>query len=169
MKICILATGQSMSQGLADSLRAHHCIVINNVYELAPWASALCANDVRWWAFHTNAHAFSGRKFTSNKILGVERVESKHLHSQASSGVLGLEVARLDGERLGIYDIELHGFDNSGTHYFGKHPKPLNNATAHRFKIFEQQLAALGNEMKKSGFRIVNRTPNSALRCFEVN
>ena len=24
-------------------------------------------------------------------------------------------------------------------------------------------------EMKKAGFRIINRTPNSALRCFEVN
>jgi hypothetical protein len=158
-----------MSQSIADSLRAERCIAINNAYQLAPWAAALCAQDHSWWREHPSAREFAGRKFSCNKIVGVEQVFSDYVQRGSSSGVLGLEVARRMGCETGIKEIELHGFDNHGTHYFGLHPEPLRNTTQERFNFFAVQLAALGGEMKKAGFRIINRTPNSALRCFEVN
>jgi len=164
MKICILATGPSMSQALADSLRGENCIVVNNAYMLAPWAIALAAQDHAWWMANPEAMRFAGRKFSTNKIEGVERVHSDFVIRASSSGVLALEVAR----RLGGRRIELHGFDNRGTHYFGPHPSPLRNTSVARFGVFEQQFAALGAEMKKAGIRIINKTPNSALRCFEM-
>lgn len=152
-----------MSQALADSLRAETCIVVSDCYRLAPWATALCAQDHKWWQVHPDALKFAGRKFSTNKIEGVETVRAECVERQSSSGVLALEVAR----RMGAKVIELYGFDNQGSHYFGPHPEPLTNTTSGRFEIFQQQFALLGGEMKKAGIRIVNKTPNSALRCFE--
>lgn len=169
MLINILATGASMSQELADSLKGQNCIVVNDAYKLAPWAMALCAQDHEWWRVNPDAKLFQGRRFSANKVPGTEQVFSDYVQRQSSSGVLGLEVARRllmdsrDNEKI----IALHGYNNSGTHYFGRHKEPLKNTSPSRFAIFEQQLTALGSEMKKAGIRIINKTPNSALECFE--
>lgn len=168
MRLNIFATGPSMSQELADSLRDEPCIVVNNAYQLAPWAIALCAQDHAWWRVHAQAKHFAGRKFSTNKIVGVEQVFSEYVQRGSSSGVLALEVARRLGCDMDIKQIDLHGFDNRGSHYFGPHPEPLRNTDPDRFRFFEKQLAELGKEMKKAGFRITNRTPHSALTCFEV-
>jgi hypothetical protein len=157
-----------MSQGLADSLRGERCVVVNDCYQLAPWAEALCAQDHAWWKVHPDAMQFAGRKFSANRIQGVEQVHSDYVQRPSSSGVLALEVARRLLAGTADRQIDLHGFDNRGTHYFGPHPEPLRNTSEERFKVFEQQLAALGGEMKKAGIRIINRTPGSALRCFPI-
>lgn len=168
LRLNILAPGESMSQELADSLRGEPCVVVNNVYQLAPSAMALCAQDHAWWREHPDAKQFAGRKFSANKIDGVEQVFSDYVQRASSSGVLALEVARRLCLILGIRDINLHGFNNKGSHYHGPHPEPLQNTSAERFAFFESQLAALGKEMKKAGFRIINRTPDTALTCFEI-
>lgn len=162
MLIHILATGPSMSQELADSLRSENCIVVNDAFRLAPWAMALCAQDHAWWNANQDAKQFAGRKFSSNRISGVEQIQSKHIQRGSSSGVLSIEVAKL----LGGTEFHLHGFDNRGTHYFGPHQK-LRNTSPTRFAEFQNQFYAIGAEMKKAGIRIINRTPNSALECFE--
>lgn len=43
--VAILATGPSMTQALADSLRKHRTIAVNHAFRLAPWADALMALD----------------------------------------------------------------------------------------------------------------------------
>lgn len=53
----LLAPGPSMSQALADSVRGHRVVAINNVYELAPWADCLAANDLSWWRKHPEANS----------------------------------------------------------------------------------------------------------------
>lgn len=164
MKVCVLATGPSMSQGLADSLRHENCIAVNNAYQLAPWAIGLCANDSAWWRAHPDAKEFAGRKFSTNRIEGVERIDKDPLASpQSSSGCLAVLIAQR------IFDakvIELHGFDNRGSHYFGPHPEPLRNTSETRFSEFQNQLDAIGRHLSKLGVRVVNKTPGSALRCF---
>lgn len=162
MRFAILASGPSMSRALADSLRDENCIAVNNVYELAPWAMALCAQDHEWWRKHPEAKQFAGRKFTTNRIDGVETVKSDYVTRQSSSGVLSLEVARI----LGATEIHLHGFDNKGTHYFGAYKNGLNNTTRERFEVFQKQFAQIGAYLKKLGIKVVNKTPGSALRAF---
>lgn len=153
-----------MSRVLADSLRAETCIAVNNVYQDAPWAAALCAQDSAWWRVHRDAHAFAGRKFTTNRIDGTEQVRADGLlSSQSSSGALGVWVA---ANIFGADLIELHGFDNRGSHYHGDHQPPLRNPHPGRFREFEIQLDAIGQILKKRGIRVVNRTPGSALSCF---
>lgn len=167
MLLNILATGESMSQELSDSLKGQNCIVVNDAYKLAPWAMALCAQDHAWWNVNQDAKLFAGQKFSANKISGVEQVHSDFVGRMSSSGVLALEVARRLCAKNGWKTIHLHGYDNKGTHYFGRHKEPLRNTSPERFNVFEQQLGALGREMAKGGFRIVNKTPDSALKCFE--
>lgn len=165
MRIAVLATGPSMSQAVADRAR-EECdavVAVNKAIELAPLADALAANDHAWWRVNAWAKDLPCRKFSANKIEGVERVESDLVTRQSSSGVLGIAVAHI----LGATDIELHGFENRGDHYFGRYPSPLNNTHPARYLVFADQLAAIGADMKRAGIRIVNRTPNTALRCFD--
>lgn len=68
---------------------------------------------------------------------------------------------------FGAKRIVLVGFDmtasNGGTHFFGNHPKGLiQNANYERFiPAFERAAKKLPSDIK-----IINCTPNSALRCF---
>lgn len=164
MKVAVLATGPSMSKAVADRARAEcdAVVAVNKAIELAPWADALAANDHAWWRVNAWAKDLPCRKFSANNIEGVERVESDLVTRQSSSGVLGIAVAHI----LGATDIELHGFENSGEHYFGRYDEPLRNTSPSRYMEFENQLAAIGSRLKKQGVRIVNRTPETALRCF---
>lgn len=185
MLLAIIATGQSMTMELAATLRDTTCVAVNNACidttidgitypARAPHAVAVAANDHQFWRHYPQAYDFSGRKFSCNRIPGVEQVHSDWLSRQSSSGVLALEVARrlIVEHRLTTKArddrIDLYGFDGYGAHYFGWHPAPLHRTTDARFAIFEQQLAALGAEMKKAGITIMNRTPGSALRCFPL-
>ncbi len=85
------------------------------------------------------------------------------ISSQSNSGALALMIAH---KTFGATDIELHGFDMHGSHYFGAYAEPLRNTPPTRFNEFQHQFSAIGAVLKKAGVRVVNRTPNSALRCF---
>lgn len=173
MRCAILATGPSMSQTVADSVADFDLVVVvNDAFRLAPSANALAANDHAWWRRNPDAMEFAGRKFTANTINGLERITGNLISTGSSSGVLALEVARqlmLDSDDGTQKVIELHGYNNhsrSGHHYFGRHKEPLRTTQPQRFKVFEAQLAALGHDMKRQGFSIINKTPDSDLECF---
>lgn len=165
MKVCILAPGPSMSQAVADSVRGELVIAVGNVgIDFAPWAQALVAQDRQWWRQYRQAHDFAGRKFSTNKIDGVEQIDSDDLIStRSSSGCLALIVAH---RRFEADEIDLHGFDMRPGHYFGPYPEPLRNTSPTRFDEFQEQFAMVGQYLKKRGVRVVNRTPGSALKCF---
>src|SRR5688572_19877453 len=120
-----------MSQAVADSVIHLPTVVVSDAFRLRPDAVALASQDVKWWDAHPEARQFAGRKFSANRIKGVERLESPMVRSGMNSGLLGLEVARM----LGADRVLLLGFDMHGTHYFGKHPAPLNETTKIRFGV----------------------------------
>jgi len=165
MKCAILAPGPSMSQAVADSVRDYPLVIaVGNVgLDLAPWAHALVAQDRAWWRNYPQAHQFAGRKFSTRTIEGVEQIVNTLLTSQSNSGALALITAH---HVFGATEIELHGFDMRGTHYFGPYTGELRNTPDLRFEEFQRQFATIGAHLKRLGVRIVNRTPNSALRCF---
>lgn len=164
MHFVVLAPGPSMSQSVADSVLGDNVICVNNTFELAPWAVALCAQDYRWWRHYRDAENFAGRKFSTNQIEGVERIQNPAVVATgSSSGLLGIEVAR---SIFGATSIDLYGFDNHGTHYFGKHPDKLRHTHAARFAVFDQQFKEWARQFKD--IRVVNRTPGSALTAFPL-
>lgn len=160
-----------MSQSLADSLRGLNCLAVNLTFRLAPWAMGMVANDVKFWCEYRTAFDFAGRKFSTNKIKGVERIDAfkighrKDLVNElTSSAVLAIVVAV---DVFHAQEIELHGVDNRGGHFHGDHPKPMKNPGEPRFAVFAQQFAEVGEWAKRKGAIIRNATPGSALECFE--
>lgn len=160
----LLATGESMSHAVVDSVRDRCLVVaINDTFQLAPWADALVAQDVEWWKQHPEAHEFAARKFSTNRIEGVQQIESPFIRKSSSSGLLAMEVAL----RMGANRLLLLGFDMRGSHYFGPHQNGLRNTSPGRFEIFKTKM----QEWAKAHPRveIVNCTPGSALAAFRMS
>jgi hypothetical protein len=156
----VLATGPSMSQAVADSMRGRcRVVAVSNAYELAPWADALAANDAAWWTEHPKARLFEGQKFSAQHVKGLTRFASS-ARSDSNSGLLGLEVAR----HLGATRVLLLGFDMHGPHYFGPHPAPLKNTPHARFEVFKRQFQLWGRQHPR--VEVINCTPGSQLDCF---
>lgn len=159
----VMACGPSMSQAVADSLRGQSTIVVSNCYLLAPWADILVSQDVMWWNQHPSAMQFVGRKFTSNRIDGLERFDApnmvgEHFGTGCNSGLLACMVAQW----LKASRIYLYGFDLRGDHFFGLHKPPLKNPTDSRFKIMRDEF----RQWHHKGVEVINMTPGSALTCF---
>lgn len=168
----ILCTGPSLSQAVADSVRRLPAVAVNAagvdvinsltgevVPAIAPWATALAANDSAFWTVFPQALQFAGRRFSANNIGGVERLTG--VSPGHCSGVLALEAAK----HMGATRVLLLGCDMQGTHYFGpySHSK-LKNTTDPRRKIHMVQFAQWGKW--NPGIEVINCTPGSALQCF---
>jgi hypothetical protein len=133
----ILASGPSMSLAVAEQVRGRcRAIAVSDSHRLAPWADALVAQDWAWWEVHKEAKFFAGRKFCGPSVRGgnpapVERLEpGGMIVSSTNSGLLACLVA---AQVFGATRILLLGMDFHGSHFFGPHPKPLNNTSEARF------------------------------------
>lgn len=158
----ICNTGPTMSQNLVDDLYGENVIVVNNTYELAPWAFALAATDRKWWEKNPDALKFEGKKYTGWPDAP-EPLEVLRTHtivcSRTCSGVLAMEAAK----RNGATEIILLGTDFHGSHYFGPYSNGLyNTSERHRMKHHRQfHLWYLANRRK---INIVNCSPGTKLR-----
>ncbi len=91
MLFIILATGPSMSTGVADSVRGFgKVIAVSDAYRLAPWADVLVSADSAWWYHHKPE--FEGRKFSAANMERIERIEG--IHGGVNSGALAVAVRR---------------------------------------------------------------------------
>lgn len=158
MEVHLCAPGPSMSLALVDSLKGQRVGVVGRVFELAPWAEFLVANDAEWWEKYPHALQFKGRKFSHNRIDGVERCEPGA--SNLNSGVLAMQAAL----NMGAEVIRLHGFDHHGTHYFGPYTNGLVNTPEHTRLIHLRQFQAW--KALNAHVTVINCTKGSALDCF---
>lgn len=156
--ICaILATGPSMSQAVADSVRGRCTVIaVSDAYRLAPWADVLVSSDRAWWRIHDPE--FAGRKVSGVPVQGIELAEGNV--SGSNSGLVALKFA----VQMGATRVLLLGYDMGGSHYFGDHPAPLKNTKPQRFEVFKQQFA----NYRPKGVEILNCTESSALRCYPM-
>lgn len=167
MTTCVvLATGESLSLEQVEHARSAHAerrcksVAVSNAYQLAPWADAMVANDMRWWRQHPDALKFAGRRFCGADYGGTERLMPQPMFPVGcNSGLQAMRVAlMLDARR-----IILLGLDMKGTHYFGKHPASLKNSTPADFQRMLQQF-----HRWKSQADVINCSPGSALTCFKT-
>lgn len=157
----VLATGPSMSQAVADSVRGRgKVIAVSDAYRLAPWADALASTDAAWWRHHKPE--FAGRRFSAVNVEGVERLPT--MPDGLNSGALAVAVAR----HLGATRIVLLGFDGHGTHYFGEHPEPLKNTTEQRRAIHMLQHDREAQACRRAGVQVWNCTPGTAIKSYLV-
>lgn len=157
----VLCTGPSLTQAAVDAVRHLRVIAVNGAYTLAPWAEVLVANDGKWWACNPEAMKFAGRKFSSQNVLGLERINPNGaIGTNTCSGVLALEVAK----RLGAKRILLLGADFRPGHFFGDYRHPMKNTTPDRRAVHRKQFRSWrdGN----AGISVLNCTPGSGLDVF---
>lgn len=166
--VIIIATGQSMSQSLADAVRGWDCIVVNNAYELRHDANYLVAQDRMWWKVNGKKvnKVFRGDKYTTLKLMQdksikkVEKVAGMEATSN-SSAVLAVFLA----SQLGYKRAILLGVDCYGTHFFGAHKPPLKNTKPQRFAVFQQQFKRADESLPN--LKIVNCTIGTHLETIE--
>lgn len=155
----VLATGPSMSQEVADSVRGLPTVAVSNAHELAPWADVLVSSDRAWWTHNPTAKDFAGEKYVGLCIEAPKDVEKfAGAMSGSNSGLLAIQVAVSKGATR----VLLFGVDLGGKHYFGDHPAPLKNTRPERYEIFQKQFAAY----HPKGVEILNCSPDSALRAY---
>lgn len=156
MIYAVLASGQSMNQDVADSVRGKcKVIAVSDTWQLAPWADALVSADAGWWRH--KAPQFDGPKYTLGTFPDVEKLEAP---MGTNSGLLGVMLA----VKLGATKVLLLGVDLHGTHFFGQHKAPLRNPKPDRLEIFKRQFA----EYRPKGVQIFNCNEKSSLTCYPM-
>src|SRR5690606_20149057 len=121
-------------------------IVINNSWQLAPWADLLYACDGRWW--ETYRPEFSGLRVSQDPRAGefnALRVPSVpepglsldplRIHRGGNSGYQALNLAVL----LGCARVLLVGYDMKGDHWHPPHQD--SNPDEGRFACWRQNFA----------------------------
>jgi hypothetical protein len=158
----VLASGQSVSQAVADRVRHLPTVAVGDGFRLAPWAAALVACDSKWWRQTPDALTFAGERWCAGSTpLPVARITPRPgIHMSTNSGLLGLDY----WVRRGAKRILLLGIDMQGTHFFGPH-KVLANTTPGRFAIFLQQFKVYAATMP-ADVEVINCSPISALDTF---
>lgn len=164
MTWAIIASGQSLNSNdvlyvkkSMESGKINGVIAVSNVgLDIAPWADALVSHDCSWWNNNRQADNFKGRKFCRNHRYNIETFIPS-IKTGCNSGLMAMDVAV---KIFGAKRLILLGFDMHGTHYFGKHPKPLRNTTDSRFETHIKQFDSW------NGCEVINCTPNSSLKKF---
>ena len=174
--VCI-ASGPSLTtadvQYVRDKARV---IVVNNNYQLAPWADVLYACDGRWWRWHREAQKFAGLK-VSLKVHGARPPDVRQL-KKGQMRDLSLDPGVLNHGNNGGYQalnlavlfgatrILLLGYDMKRTgdkaHWHKDHPIP----TPDLFSGWRHNYATLVKPLAVSGVTVINCTRETALKCF---
>ena len=164
MIFAVLATGPSMSQAVADSVRDRcRVVAVSDAYRLAPWADAMASTDGKWWKAHPEAMEFRGRKFTAAPdFIRLDGVERLPVDTATNSGLLGLMVAvKLGATRVLLCGLDMH---SPGQHFFGRHPAPLRHSEQRHLELHKRQFRAY----RPRGVEILNCTPGSALDAYPM-
>lgn len=187
-EMCVVAaTGPSLDQSVADDcLKCDvRIIAVSDAYRLLPFADLLFAADISWWNVYNGAKDFFGEKwsiyfgsdqrpFELAKRYGLKlahglalpgfSLDPRYIHG-CNSGFHAINLAIL----FGCNPIILSGFNMQSVkgkqHFFGDHPVPLTNNTVYRTWVpfFQEAKELLPNDI-----RIINATPDSAIKCFET-
>lgn len=176
ISVAVFATGESVSQGLLDSVSNSgafdYFVCVSNSYVFEKKFDAIVSSDKNWWDVHFGKIEkvqeklnYIPRKFSANftDFDDVEKVQG--VVSGINSGVLGCIIARK------IYKakfIGLFGVDLQGAHFFGSHKKDgLLDPSPDRFNVFKYQF---DQEKKRCDYEkvdVINFSENSKLECFE--
>lgn len=159
----VIASGQSVTQAMADRVRHLPTVAAGDGYQLAPWARAIVACDRGWWMEKSkHLDSYAGERWSPDPHPGpFDCIHPlRNINTNTNSGLLGLDY----WVRRGAKRILLLGIDMQGTHFFGRHEK-LQNTPPGQFAIFIWQFDRYAGQMAKD-VEVINCSPISALTCF---
>lgn len=177
--VAVLASGPSMSQSVADSVRHLPRIAVNTTFLLARDAEIIYACDAVWWAKYDALDA-PGLKVAMEAVPGTHPPTPEVVKVLRNSGRTGFDPdpsalrtlnnggaqAIQIAAHAGAARILLLGFDMRGNHWHGDHPRGLVNqkqSSLARWVVLYRELA---RELAAHGVSVINCTMDSALDCF---
>jgi hypothetical protein len=190
--VAIVAAGPSAKTVGVEKLKNRiHVIVINESYQLCPWADILYSCDADWWNLRRKEIAkFKGIKLTMNdpihgsKLHGIDGLNRLTIPQHCNVWVndLLLDKPGVIGSgghsgfqminqcvQFGATGICLIGFDmnaGGGLHWHGNHPSPLRNPDDARFWQWRIDTEKIAPRLKTLDIDVVNCSITSALTVF---
>ena len=156
--------------------------MINNGWQLAPWADVLYACDYAWWEKYQGVPEFAGLKLAADSTASRRPWGVRHIELNRSDDRLGLiQRGRVGwGGNGGFHCLNLAvqtlpakiilvGYDMSlrnGLHWHGAH-QGLNTPTALNVERWRRVTDAAAEPIRAMGIRVVNCSAASALRNYE--
>lgn len=171
--VAIIASGPSAKalQPQIQTLRNRmHVLVINNCWELAPWADMLYACDIGWWQLYRGAPGFEGLRVTQDimactmfpqhqliriEVGGGEDLMFKRFGEVATGGNGGFQMLNLAAQ-MGATGIALIGFDMTGEHWHGRHGPPCTNPDESNFRNWRAAFDKVAPTLAARGIDVVN-------------
>lgn len=179
----ILASGPSLTMEQIDAARAsgHHTIVVNSTWAKMTDAKVLYAGDFLFWKLNIAEirKRFTGACWTQDSsaaarwaqtlqhLRGVNRtgLGAKMIHTNGNSGMQAINLAFIWGyERIVLLGFDMKLGPNGEKHHHPDHPYPMvQGQTFHDWMLNAERIAL---DLKGTRCRVINCTPDSALRAF---
>lgn len=189
--VAVIGGGASVKRSEVDSLQGKlPVVVINESYQLAPWADALYSCDEKWWKLRQKeVEKFKGLKVTQDELAARAFPELKRLrlrhernageyvryflmdeYGEVGSGQSsGFQVVNWLAQ-MAVRGIALLGFDacnvNDKIHWHGRHPDQLNNPDASSFVAWKIWLENAAPKLRALNVEVVNCSMHSAIGFF---
>lgn len=192
--VACIAPGPSLDE---DEVRycydsGYKIIAVNDAYKLAPFADILYACDWWWWNKHDCARDYAGVRvglgwdfvkempitgWAASKeakeinligMTGCDGLEMKNRYAVRTGGNSGYQAVNLAAQ-MGARNIFLLGYDMKATdgksHFWGNYEK--RTPGQNNFKEWIKNFKTIAEPLVKSGVRVVNCNPDSALKVFK--
>ena len=184
-EVCaIVASGPSVKVGQVEKLRGRcRVIVINNNYQIAPWADVLYACDAKWWNWHKGVPEFTGMKITQDVCAAalyglnlVRLLESDDPQANCivvdrpgvigRGGNSGFQAVNL-AVQFGARKYLLVGFDCYGERWHGAHPNGRPSQKSSTLDEWRKNFDAQAVLFAKLGVEVANVSDISALTAYQ--
>lgn len=187
--VAVIGGGNSVKRNEVESLQGRlRVVVINESWQLAPWADALYACDTKWWALRYASLKFSGLKISQDGVACATYKDIKRIRLRETVPGQPIKYWLMDewgvvgsGQgsgfqcvnwlaQLAVKGIMLIGFDgctvNGKIHWHGRHPDQLNNPDNSVFMGWKTWFDNAAPKLQALGIEVVNCSMVSTLGCF---
>jgi len=190
----LIGSGPSLTQSdVTYCYEKARVLVINDNWQLAPWADAMYCCDPKWWLHEDKKKAYTDFKQPKYRLArSPKNNDEKEMNemfpeitAMKNTGTNGLETEwpglRTGGNgghqainlavHFGVKKIILLGYDmqetNGKKHWFGDHCEGLKSPNQFNLNDWIDNFNQLAPVLETIGVKVVNCSRETALTCFE--
>lgn len=169
--VYVMASGPSLTPEDVMLVRRTGCkvFVTNTTFKMAPWATALVANDRKWWR-HYRAEVdrvFTGLLFSGQPVApDICNLKHAGVNTYRNSGAAAISLAIHAGaKRVICLGLDCAPAPDGSKHWHGDHPAGLGNAGS--LGLWQDRIAPVAAAASKAGVEVLNASRHTALTCFQ--